>query len=166
MLKCLFVKRKLYDDLENNLSNIDKIRVKNHLDVCSNCRDRLLKIKVIIDLAYQKQIPKPNTDFWHNFQIDLDRRLNERLIPPITIKQRLTHHLRPAFAYVAILIFVLVISSYFYKISHLTSFRIAENEELIDEIVTLDEIDQDLQLNHDEDAYLEEINLLYQLEQT
>lgn len=167
MLKCLFIKRKLYDYLDNSLSDIDRIKVKAHLDVCSNCRERLSQIRSIIDLAANKCVPEPDNEFWHNFRIDLDRKLNEKLIPPIRIEHKLRYHLRPVFAYVGALIFILVIGigNYVYKRPYANLTRIAQDEDLINEISTLDDLEGgDLELNDNGNLEmdLEEINLSYQ----
>lgn len=165
MLKCLFIRRKLYGYFDNALSEMDRIKVKSHLDVCDECRHRLSQIKNIIDLATQKKIPQPNAEFWHNLKVDLDRRLNEILVPPIRIGHKPSYRLRPAFAYIATLILILVVGNYFYKNLLSIPGHLTQDEELIEEIVTLQEIDEALQLNYDENAYIEELNLLFQLDQ-
>lgn len=167
MLKCLFIRRKLYDYLENSLSDIDRIKVKKHLDVCNNCQDNLSQLRSIIALAAKKKAPQPDNEFWNNFKIDLDRKLNEKLVPPINIERRLRYHLRPVFVYAGALIFILAIGvgSYVYKRPHGTLIRVAENEDLINEILTLDDLEgSDLELNDNADLEidLEEINLSYQ----
>ncbi len=166
MLKCLFIRRKLYDYLENSLSDLDRIKVKKHLDVCNNCQNSLSQLKSIIALAAEKKTPQPDNEFWHNFRVDLDRKLNERLVPPIKIERKLRYSLRPVFAYVGALIFILVIGigSYVYKRPYANLTRIAQDEDLINEILTLDDLEgsglelDDANLEMD----LEEINLSYQ----
>lgn len=167
MLKCLFIRRKLYDYLENSLSDIDRIKVKKHLDVCNNCQDGLSQLKSIIVLAAEKKAPQPDNEFWHNFRIDLDRKLNERFVPPINIERKLRYHLRPVFAYAGALVFILVIGigSYVYKRPYTALIRIAQEEDLVEEILTLDDLKGgDLGLNDDANLEmdLEEINLSYQ----
>jgi hypothetical protein len=166
MLKCLFLRRKLYDYLENSLSDIDRIKVKKHLDVCNNCQDSLSQLKIIIALAAEKKAPQPDNEFWHNFRVDLDRKLNERLVPPINIERKLSYRLRPLFAYVGALIFILVIGigSYVYKKPFANLTRIAQDKDLIDEILTLYDLEgSDLELNDNGNLEmdLEEIILSY-----
>ncbi len=159
MLKCLFIKRKLYDYLENSLTDIERIKVKDHLNVCSNCKDRLAQLKNIIALAAEKKAPEPDSEFWHNFKIDLDRRLNEELVPLANLEPKLSYRLRPVFAYVSALIFILVIvNSNLYKRPHQDLTRIAQEEDLVEEILSLDELDEILSLNEDE-LLLEEADL-------
>lgn len=165
MLRCLFIRHKLYDYLENSLSELDKIKVENHLGICNNCKERLGQIRSILDLASQRKSPQPNSEFWHNFKLELDRRLNENLIPPITFERRLVYRLRPAFAYIFILIFFLTIGNYLYKRPFSRLPNIAQDEDLIDETLTLDELEEGLESEHNEDAYTEELDLFYQLDQ-
>lgn len=164
MLKCLFIKRKLYDYLENCLSDLDMAKVESHLKSCNKCEQSLSRIKNILDLASGKQTPQPNAEFWHNFKIDLDRKLNERLVPKIKLERRLSYRLRPVFAYATILIFILLAGNYFYKNIPSPLRYAEENADLVEETELLDEIDELTDLNHNEDAYLDEINLLYQLD--
>ncbi len=167
MLKCLFIRKKLYDYLDNSLSDIDRIKVKKHLDVCNNCQDSLSQFKSIIALAAEKKTPHPDNEFWHNFRVDLDIKLNERLVVPINIERKLRYHLRPVFAYVGALIFILVIGigSYVYKRPYANLTRIAQEDDLVEEILTLDDLEGgDLELNDNGnlETDLEEINLSYQ----
>lgn len=170
MLKCLFMKRKLYDYLEDSLSGIDKIKVKRHLDSCSRCNQSLSQMKNIIALASEEKSCKPNAEFWHNFQVELDRKLNEKLVPPLKTQTALTYRLRPLFAYAAILLFILATGSFFYKKPHHLAFRqIARDEELADEWealeeVTESELSQDKDI-YEDDPYLEELRFLSQLDE-
>jgi hypothetical protein len=165
MWKCLFIKRKLYDYLENSLSEIERIKVEKHLKTCNRCQDNLSQLKVVIDLAAKKKTPQPDSDFWHDFRIDLDRKINERLVPPIKAEYKLRYLPKPVFVYVSILIFILVIGlgSYFYKNLNSNFIRIAQQDKnLIEEILTLDELeDNTLELNDNADLEmdLEEIIL-------
>ncbi len=99
MLKCLFIRKRLYDYFDDSLSGKNKAMVKSHLDICSGCRQRLKEIESIVGLAAEKKAPEPGEGFWHNFRVDLDRRLNQELVSPIIIKGGLKYHLKPAFAY-------------------------------------------------------------------
>lgn len=185
MLKCILMKRKLYDYADDGLSETAKLKVKNHLDACHNCRERLSRIKAILDFSGQKNIPQPKEEFWHNFKIDLDRKLNDRLVGPLTplettgqpqkIKRFLTgltlkparrFYLKPAFAYAALLVFFLAIASSLSKFPHLALLQLAQNDdELAEEAIALDELGEAAELNYDEDAYLEEVDLFLALEQ-
>lgn len=166
MLKCLLIKRKLYDYLNHNLSDIDKIKVGRHLDSCDKCKVRLNRMKSILDLALQKEAPQPTDEFWHSFRVDLDRKLNAQLVSPLTFERKLGYRLRPVFAYTLVLIFVLTMGIYFSKKTP-TSYIFAQKDDtLVDEIVMLDELSEGAELNHNEEFYIEEINLIYQLEPT
>ncbi|OGX25009.1 MAG: hypothetical protein A3J51_02415 [Omnitrophica WOR_2 bacterium RIFCSPHIGHO2_02_FULL_45_21] len=166
MLKCILIKRKLYDYLDDSLSETAKLKVKNHLDACHNCREQLSQIKTILDLAGQKNIPQPKGEFWHNFKIDLDRKLNDRLVGPLSLKPLPRFSLKPALAYAVLSVFFLAIAASLYKFPHPAALRLAQNDdELIEEAIALDELGEALELDHDEDAYLEEVDLFLALEQ-
>lgn len=163
MFKCMFIRRKLYDYLDGSLSEMDKIAVGEHLDVCDNCRVRFGQMKNIVELAGQKSKPEPDEKFWHNFRIGLDRKLNEALIPPVKTERRMSFGLKPAFAYVAMLVVVLSIGAYLYKFPYRTQVRATQEEELVKEALLLDDLGGSFRLNGEEDAYLEEIDLVYQI---
>lgn len=166
MLKCLLLRRKLYDYSDNSLSDIDKIRVKEHLDVCNKCQDTLEQIKNLLDLAAQKNIPQPSEEFWHNFKIELDRKLNQKLVPQFTLRRRCSYSLKPALAYTLALIFILVIGSQINKNYRSIGLIAQTDEELVDEMELLDELEQTPELNQDKEAsYKEEIELLLQYDQ-
>lgn len=162
MFSCIFIKRKLYAYLDNALSEIEKIKVKKHLDICLSCQEKLSQMADIIDLAKNRKIPQPSEDFWHNFKIELDRKLNTRLVPEFSFQRNLNYHLRPVFVYASVLVFILAMSLYlYYKPTYLTRSDL----DLINEVNLLEEVTSDASLNHSEDMYIEELNLLYQLNQ-
>ena len=166
MLKCILMKRKLYDYADDGLPETAKLKVKNHLDACHNCRERLSQIKAILDFSGPKNIPQPKEEFWHNFKIDLDRKLNDTLVGPFTFKPLPRFWLKPALAYAVLSVFFLAIAASLYKFPHPAALRLAQNDdELIEEAIALDELGEALELDHDEDAYLEEVDLFLALEQ-
>lgn len=185
MLKCILIRRKLYDYLENSLSEIAKLKVENHLHACHNCGERLGQIKAVLDFTGQKNIPQPKEEFWHNFKIDLDRKLNDALVSSLTpletaersykrkvsltgftLKPLPRFYLKPALTYAVLLVFFLAIAASLYKFPHPASLRLTRNDDaLAEEAIALDELGEASELNHDEDAYLEEIDLFLALEQ-
>lgn len=165
MLKCLFMKRKLYDYADNNLSDLDKIKVGSHLDVCAGCRERLEQIKSIIELAAQKISPEPSEEFWHDFKTGLDRKLNQRLTSPLVIGHPLKFSFNPVLAYALVLVFVVAIGSIFYNSYHYSRLSSVNDDVLANDVVVLEEVSQTPVLSHDKDSYIEEIKLLYQLGQ-
>jgi anti-sigma factor RsiW len=81
MIRCLLIKRKLYDYFDNSLSEVEHSKIKEHLDTCSGCRNNLMKIKDVVDIARSKRVPHPTEEFWRKFQGELDDKLNEVLVP-------------------------------------------------------------------------------------
>jgi predicted anti-sigma-YlaC factor YlaD len=166
MLKCLFLRRRLYDYLDNTLSEIDKIKVSKHLDICHNCRTRASQIRDIIDLSSRKMPPKPDDAFWHNFKIDLDKSLNKALVKPVRLERKRIYLLRPALVYISALMFIFLVGSYFSQSRRFPVTRIAQEDALVEEILSLDEIDEASYANNLDDAdLLEEVILLDQINQ-
>ncbi len=165
MLRCLLIKRKLYDYLEGSLSQIQKIKVKSHLEVCSRCKEELYQLKNILDTASIRKIPQPSVEFWHNFKVDLDRNLNEKLMGSQEVRLKPRYYLKPAFAYILVLIFTLVVGNYLWKRPFVSLKLAAQNEARIDEMESLDEEIETPELNQSEDGYIDELNLIYELDQ-
>ena len=164
MLKCLFLRRRLYDYFDDSLSEVDKIKVKEHIDACGDCRSRLSQMQNIIDLSSQKITPKPNDELWHNFKIDLDRSLNEALVKPVRLEHKRIYLSRPAFVYISALMFIFLVGSYFSQSRRFPVTRIAQEDALVEDILSLDELDEASYVNELDDAdLLEEVILLDQL---
>lgn len=166
MLRCIFIKRKLYDYLDKSLSDIEMSKVKSHIDGCKKCNESARQLSAILEASSQKNHLEPNAEFWHNFKIDLDRRLNEKLVPAVNFKRSLSYRLRPAFAYLFTLIFVLALGNYFFKSPHSRPLYLAQDDELIDEIDALDELDEAVELDYQDDPYMEELDFLSQFEES
>jgi len=156
------MKRKLYDYLNGTLSGLDKILVKKHLDACAGCRKKFEGIEHVIRLAEQKKTVEPGAEFWHDFKVGLDQRLNDELVSPLRLKGGTRTYLKPAFAYVFALVFILTIGVSFYR-PHFSAARL--DQDLVNKIATLDELGEISVLDHDEDAFLEEISLFYPFNQ-
>jgi len=165
MLKCLFMKRKLYDYLDNGLSDVDRIKVENHINICAGCRERLGEIRDIIELAAQRRVPEPSEEFWHNFKTDLDRRLSQRLVSPFDSKRKSSYFLKPVLAYALAVLFFVAIGSLFYKNYFSVRLSMIHDDALVNEVVALEELGQSPVSSRDKDAYMDDINLFYQFDQ-
>lgn len=163
MLECFLLKRKLYDCLDNSLSEIDRLRIKKHLDVCPHCQKRLTQLKVILDYASSKHIPSPNNEFWYTFKAGLDRRLNTLISETGTVTQKPKAYLKPAFASAVLCVFFLAIGISLFKFSHPTGMPLGQEAGLIEEFAVLDELSEVADLNQ-EDDYFEEMDLFIQLD--
>lgn len=165
MFRCLFIQKKLYDYLEKDSSEKETRRIKAHLDICPLCQRRLREIEAVLRLARDKKAPELAEGFWHDFKTDLERRLNAQLVPEFKLKPRLSYRLRPILVYASVLIIILGIGIYRLNLSE-RGLRLAQSEEeLIDEASVLDELAPELSFNHNEDAYIDELNLFSQLEE-
>ncbi|MEW6101895.1 MAG: zf-HC2 domain-containing protein [Candidatus Omnitrophota bacterium] len=161
MFSCIFIKRKLYDYLDHALSGNAAARVRKHIDACPACRGQLEEMRVIVEMAGQKRAPEPNGEFWHKFQVDLDRKLNERLVTPVDVKKKRAMRLVPAYAYAGVLAFLVIMSGYLYP--YITFPR--QDRELVAEIISLDTVDNEFVMTDSEEAITQEVNILYELGQ-
>lgn len=160
------MKRKLYDYIDDSLVQADKLKVQKHLEACPGCRERLDQIKIILNRAHSKNTPLADKEFWHDFKTGLDKKLNDKLVGSLALRRRPVFSLKPAFAYIAVAIFFIAVFGSLYKFNLSAPLRLAQSEdELVDETIDLDELEGQAALNHNEDAYLEEIDLLFEIEQ-
>ena len=162
MLECFLLKRKLYDCLDNSLSEKDRMRIKKHLDVCPHCQERLTQLKVILDYASSKHIPSPNNQFWYTFNAGLARRLDAIVSESGTMTQRSAVYRKPALVSAVLCVFFLAIGISLFKFQHLTEMPLKQEAALTKEFAAFDELSEVPELNH-EDDYLEEMDLLMQL---
>ena len=109
MIRCIFIKKKLYDYLDNSLSELEKDKINRHLGRCPSCQKELKKIESLLEIARQKEVPQPSDEFWHNFTTGLDRKLNQRLVPPFRFRPNLSLRLKPVFAYASLLVAILTL---------------------------------------------------------
>ena len=164
MLECFLLKRKLYDCLDNSLSEMDRMRIKKHLDVCPRCQERLTQLKVILDYASSKHIPSPNNQFWYTFNAGLARRLDTIVSESGTMTQKPKVYRKPALVNAVLCVFFLAIGIFLFKFSHPTGMPLGRQVNvLVEEFTSSDEFSEASELNH-EDDYLEEMDLLMQLE--
>jgi anti-sigma factor RsiW len=78
MFRCFFIEKKLYEYLDNTLSEKETIALREHLEVCPRCARSLSEIARVIRWASEIPVPRPGEDFWHNFKAELNYKLNQR----------------------------------------------------------------------------------------
>lgn len=152
MFKCMFIKRKLYDYLEGGLREKERSRVKEHLDACNLCRRRFNQTAKLIEAAADKTLPSLSPRFWHDFRVELDEKLNRRLVTPFKFEPLVARSLKPALVLALILMFIL--GGSLYKHYSKSYFYADADAQLIDDATLLDEVDPESGLNSDEDVYL------------
>ena len=160
MIKCFFIRRKLYDYLENNLSQSDLERVKRHLESCVSCRMQSERIARIIGIAEEKKAPEVSEEFWKDFKAGLYTKLAERLVTSAEIKPGIRNVLRPSWALPMILVIVLTFSFYFR--SQMLYVK-ASDAAIINDSVILDEVSPGINFASGDNGSIEELNILYQL---
>lgn len=166
MFKCIFSSKKLYGYLCGGLSDIDRLKVEAHLDTCAKCKEKLAQMQMILSTLEKKAPPQPDESFWHDFNVELDRKLNEQLVPPIILKRPLAYRLNPAFAYAVVLIFTLIVTGYLFQPQFKALAIAKEDAALAQEITTLAEISDETILRGEYlDNEIEEIDLINAIEQ-
>lgn len=160
MFKCLMIEKKLYEYLNNTLSEEERLNVKKHLDGCALCRAKLDQMVQLIDAVQSKAAPSPSKEFWHTFKAELDQKLNARLVPPLKSQPSWRHTLKPVFAVISVVIIVFGL----YLSFHSRAVYLGKEEmSLIEELSILDEVISQPYFNHHEDAYIEEFYIQQQL---
>ena len=164
MIRCIFIKKKLYDYLDNSLSELEKDKVKRHLERCLSCQGKLKQMQSLLELTRQKEVPQPSDEFWHNFTTGLDRKLNQRLVPQFKIRPNLSLRVKPVFVYASLLVVILTLGIF---LNFYTSPTLLNRADLVlvNEIIMLEELTQEAYLNHSEEAYVEEMEILSALSQ-
>ncbi len=166
MIQCIFIRRKLYDYMENSLSQSASAKVKQHLECCAVCRGKLEAMAKLIQSVEEKIAPQPSEEFWKGFKVGLRQKLNERLSPSLgqpelDLKPKLNYFLKPAYVVPAFLVIVLAISFYL-RYNNLVYFN-ASDTAIINEVSLLEEVSPDISIGNGGNANIEELNILYQL---
>ncbi len=164
MIQCIFIRRKLYDYMENSLSQAASVKVKRHLECCAVCREKLEAMAQLIQAVEQKTAPQPSEEFWEGFKAGLHQKLNARLSPSLRqplldLKPKLS--LRPAYGFLAFLVIVLGISVYL-RYNNLLYFN-ASDTAIINEVSLLEELNPDISIGNGGNANIDELNILYRL---
>ena len=154
MLKCIWLRKKLYDYVDNALNENERVKLANHLESCADCRHRAEDIRGILGVAQSMNTPQPSEEFWHNFQSELDHKLNDQLVPSREERLAVSRKLRPALAFTMLSMLILVFTfGVFTRTAKLP--RLAqEDKALIEEISSLDDSDQE-QLFDDTQSLIE-----------
>jgi len=163
MFRCIFIREKLYDYQDNSLSELEKSKVEEHLKDCPDCSKRLFQMKELLTLVEHKNIPKPSEDFWHKFKIELDDKLNARLVTPLKLKPVSVLGLKPELAITLVSVFLVIIALGV----HLRNKVIIANSDtqLLDEISILEEIKPEIDIANADEASFDELYLLDQQDQ-
>ena len=159
MFTCLLIKRKLYDYIDNALSEVEHSQVQAHLEKCDSCQKKAADLRQLLAVAQSKKTPVPSAEFWHQFKVELDAKLNEQLVPPLRFRPLLGFRLKPAFAMplVSIMVVVIMVSLYF----HNRHPFITESEtQLFDEINFLEEVSPDTTVLTTDEMYTEDLTLV------
>ena len=157
MFTCRAMRRKLYEYLDNTLSEEEKLKVKEHLARCAPCQAQCAQIKTVISWSESKKIPVPSEEFWHAFSVELDARLNEKLVPESRLKPFVHWRLTPALVMSVVSVFMLVASASVY-FHNKRIFIAGAEEELVNEINILEELSPESNVIPLEEVYNEELN--------
>jgi anti-sigma factor RsiW len=141
MIRCLFIRGKLYEYIDKSLSEEDHVRVANHLETCVSCRTRVAQIGRVLSVAAQNTAPVPSEDFWNNFRAELDDKLNQKLVPSCPARAiRVRSALALATACLLIIAFSISL-----KTATRSPVRLAQSDkELIEELSSIEELSPEL----------------------
>jgi hypothetical protein len=142
MFQCFFIEKKLYDYLDNTLSEKDKMAVKEHLESCPRCARILSHTARLVRGATETRIPVPGEDFWHNFKEELNGKLDQRLGISASVKKSPALRLRPALA-MALILVVVIITGALLRFSGKSGNLVQPYNLLIQDIRSLEKINFD-----------------------
>ncbi len=167
MLSCLFLRKKLYLFAAGDINSEEGEKMESHISRCPRCREEFSNMRKIINTVSKQEQLFLNEVFWRKFDERLALRIikkeqaeNEKTV--FKFRLNLFPEIGVAAAVVCILFVVIAMpikkyfTAYFYP--H------AIEQEMIETALLLDN-NEELNLNHDEEAYLEEIMLVMELEQ-
>jgi hypothetical protein len=153
MLECISIKKKLYEYVDDTLSEADKERIRVHLEACSSCSRRVEQMRIVIGLAENKQVSYPQDEFWHKFGTELDAKLNDKLVAPFESKPAIGFKLRPALLVPVLSVVIVALGlSFFYRMSG------TENS-LVNDIALLEEMGPEAIFMSPEEAYFDDAGL-------
>ncbi len=165
MLKCFFFKRKFFEYCEGKLSERDCKKMRRHIDECRRCRE-LFETVGRVERVH-KDVPKQSETFWHNFSVELNQRLDKRGAKKLWRPPTFTVIPKPAVAFavaaMVLLTFVFIMPQFNNK--YVQNPLVSTPDALFKEVLLLEDVTGVALLNHNEDAYFDEIELFYELDQ-
>lgn len=168
MLRCLLLNKKLYLYLLKELDENQEKRIEEHLASCARCQQYLMRLRTIGDAMSQSEKPFLGEVFWRKFDerfsLRLEREQMQKQEPQI---MRIRFKSIPRFGIAAAVVVctLLIVVSVTLKTGLFTPVDyVADQQELVDIALLLEE-SEELALNHDVDAYIEEVLLQLELEE-
>jgi len=165
MLRCLFIRRKLYDLVAGRLNAKERNALLGHLDRCAFCRKRAQEFKKLLGaVESNRQPPQPDEVFWSKFQAELNNKLDQELTAGVTSEAEPRREVKPGYlfrpvlAYASVLLFMLVavFSLYRYVQPKIIAYQ---DQQIVEEILLLDEFNGTTILPLG-DAYIQEMDIL------
>lgn len=165
---CFLIKRKLYEFLEGNLNSTEAEKIKTHLARCAKCAQEYSRMRQVLALASQKKTPELSSQFWANFDQELEEKLDKRKALPQEIKLRPYYlprfSLKPAFAVATVFVLLMAISFYLFGgLPTKARLTALSDERLVNDIEILEELIGESVVLDNEDYLLNELNLLDEL---
>lgn len=165
---CFLIKRKLYDFIEDNLTQAQAEKIKIHLAGCARCAQEHSRMRQVLALASQKKTPELSGQFWANFDRELEEKLVKKKVLPEQIRLRQYYFprvgLRPAFTVATVFILLLAINFYLFGgLPTKARLNALSDERLLNDIETLEELTGESVALDNEDYLLNELDLLEEL---
>jgi len=163
MLRCFFIRRKLYDYLDSSLSEVDRVGVKEHLSQCPACRKKLNDMARVLSLVTNKSALEPSEDFWRDFKAGLDLKIDAIREPEYSPQAKRAFNFRPALAYASALVFILALGLYV-SFSNKPMALARQDLSLANEVELLEELSDSAAIYPGEEGLIEEISIINQLD--
>ncbi len=166
---CWIRKKKLFEYAIGQMNAGEAKKIEAHLKNCSKCREYVSRLQKINSVSASDEQPFLSEVFWRKFDERLDLNIAQQQKKPVNIVARnmkLLPRPLPAFAFNAavavcvLLIFIVALFNHSFR-----GMTVALQDEALIETVLLVEDAAELNLNGDEDAYIEEILLQMALDE-
>jgi len=79
MKECKFFQQLIVEDFYSEIDRDEKSKLEKHLEICDNCKIQSEQIPTTLNGMNQYKRPQPSEDFWNNYWINLESKLNKNL---------------------------------------------------------------------------------------
>lgn len=146
-MKCRKVKKRLVDYIENELKDLEKKAIDDHLKICNKCSAELNGLKETIGLTKRVKVPRLSERFWVNFLPHVRERIEARE------ERRFSFKLVPVFAVSLSILFVIGIFYLRNREPNIETVEVTESaiiENLVNEEIEEDAIEMEILLEERE----------------
>jgi len=115
MKECKYFQQLIVEDFYSEIDQNEKSKLEKHLESCDNCKMQSEQIPATLNRMNQYKRPQPSEDFWNNYWINLESKLDRKpsfieklknIIERFQIKQSWIYGIATAAAFLIIGIFL------------------------------------------------------------